>query len=90
MRGRIVALQAGYIGNFIAKSSCLGDVANLAAFAEYGVGERKWTAAVDLLPGGALSGKPSQGKDRNCKRKPEPPAAKGMRPREILQIDPLG
>ena len=90
MRGSIVALQAGGIRYFVAEYSCLRDVTNLAALAEYRMRKRKWSATVDFLPGCALRYEPSECHNGDRYRKPQAPAAKRMRSREILQVDPLG
>jgi len=90
VRRRVVAAQAGVICNFLAENSRLRYVADLAALAKSCVRERKRTAAVDLLSGGALRREPSERCNWNQQRKPEPPSPERMRAREILQIDPLG
>ena len=90
MRGRVVAGEAGLIGDLVAENSGLRDMADFAALAEAGVRHGKRTGAVDFLSGGALGEEPSEGHDGNCNGKPKPPAAKRMRARKVLQVDSLG
>jgi hypothetical protein len=81
--------KAGIIGDSRAKTG-FADVAKVAAIAENRVRRRDGPAGVHaLMPGYTGRKNPHQRHCRYPDRQPQPPASEGMKPGEILQIDPL-
>jgi hypothetical protein len=69
----------------------VADVTQIATIAENGVRWGHRSAAVDaLMSEDSRVKKPAESQQRHPDRKPHPPAPKGMKLGEILQVDPLG
>jgi hypothetical protein len=87
---RLVTSQAGVIRDGCAKTS-RAEVAQTATVAENSVGFRDRPGAVDVLMAEQIRAQnPAQGEHWHTDRKPHLPAAEGMKPGEVLQVDPLG
>jgi len=91
MDGRIVAREAGLVGNVRGESAGLDNVAEGALLREYGVSMGELPARIHFLAAlRPLRDKPGQCNHWNPDGKPETPAPERVRTREVLKVNALG
>jgi hypothetical protein len=91
VQGSIVAREASLVSHLRCERASFGNVAERALLREHGVSTRKLPTGIHFLPAmNALCDKPSRGEQRDRQGQPETPTPKGVRVREVLQVNALG
>jgi hypothetical protein len=91
VQGSIVAREARLVSHSRCERASFGNVAERALLRKHGVSTRKLPAGIHFLPAmSALYDKPSRGEQGDRQGQPETPTPKGVRVREVLQVNALG